>query len=509
IEGLRVSDGFTFTKTDHNGYYQFELNPKARFVWVVIPSAYEIPLSASGNPLFYKTVDPSLEVNVNDFTLTPLAEGVDRNKFQMVMIGDPQCSTNTEVGYYSSQTINDIKTFLNGKGYFNSFAVTLGDNTFDSNDTYPGLASSMSYVKLSDGDFLPFFKAMGNHDHNGLASIDDCTKMYESYFGPTDFSFDRGNAHIIVMDDVFVTSTLTKNTSRSNKITCEYTYGFTEDEWKWIQEDIANVENPEDKLLIFCAHIPFRSYTTNHISDLLRAFTLFKEAHIMTGHSHYSQNWIHKNYVCAGGKAIYEHVHSTACGAWWATSGVRGSDVIGGPRGYSVYQVDGNKIVDWIMKGTGQDENFQLRVYDGNQEYTGAKNYPTYWYKTTTCGTAGISIKGNSNLKDCFVAQVWDDDDQYWTVELYQNGTKVGNFKRLANSSCANAAVCGWWFNEKGKNSTSYSSTYSSHYWYYKHTSLPTETTGWEVRATHKFPNGGSKTFTCNSLTTDYTTFYK
>lgn len=511
IPGVFVSDGFTFCKTDINGNFQMKLNPNARFLFMTVPSDYEIPMSAAGRPDFYRPVNPAKGgINEVKFTLTPLISPESRDEFQMVMIGDPQCATTTEVGYYRNQTIPDIQKFMNDHGYNkNCFAVTLGDNIHDSNNTYSGMQASMSNVNLANGRPLPFFQAMGNHDHNALVPIEDCTKLYESFFGPTDFSFDRGNMHVIVMDDVFVTSTRTKTSSKSNGFTCEYTYGFTDEEWNWIQQDLANVTDKANKLVIFCAHIPFRSYTANHITDVLKAFTAFHEAHLMIGHTHYPQNWIHTKYKCQGGNYIYEHIHNTACGAWWATSATAGSDVIGSPRGYSVYRVQGNQIVDWVNKGTGRAEDFQLRVYDGNQEYTGSKNYPCYWYqsKEYTMGSNKFTVKGSSTLKDCFVAQIWDDDDSFWTVELFINGTKVGNFSRMANSTITNASSSGWYFNVKNKTTSTYCSTTASHYWYYKHSSLPTNTTNWEVRATHRFPNGSSKVYTCNKLTTDYSSY--
>ena len=171
--------------------------------------------------------------------------------------------------------------------------------------------ASMKNV-ITGGVTIPFFQCMGNHDHDGTiinSSMDHATMQYTAqtnfvkYFGPQDYSFDRGNAHIVVMDDVWVTGF--DSSSKSNGKTCTYEAGFSSEQLSWLTKDIANVKNAADKLVIICCHIPFRSGAnsggssvnkTKNYAAVLSLLSTFKEAHIMIGHTHYNQNYIHNIY---------------------------------------------------------------------------------------------------------------------------------------------------------------------------------------------------------------------
>lgn len=519
IKGIPVTDGYSYTVTDDNGVYQMARASKSRKVYYTTPAEYEVYLDSKyGLPCFFSpgTFTSSKKYRV-DFTLTPLAAVED--DFTLIAIGDPQCSVADEARRYSNETIKDIVS-VSGS-YKNVYAVTLGDITFDSANLWSTMRASMSNVKAG-GRTLPFFQCIGNHDHNSL--MDDtgndedddyrATLKYEETFGPTDYSFDRGKAHIIVMDDIMVTSKTTS--SKYNEYTWEYNGGLTDTKMKWLNADLANVSDKGNKLVILCMHIPLRGGSNSgganvnkdkHYTDILNALKPFKEAHVMIGHTHYPQNYIHTGYKAAGGQPIYEHVHQAACGAWWSCN----SSVIGAPNGYNIYTVSGASIPDWVNKATGKEDTYQMRVYDGNQIYNGTKGFALNWYTANqTAGSKSITVKGNANFKGCFVAEIWDDDDTNWKVELWQNGNKVGDFKRVANGQSANVCVAAYYFNELGKNTTTWSSTTASHYWYCAAPGgkAPADVTGWEVRATQTIPTSGkTKTYTRNDMTKNYSEF--
>lgn len=63
---------------------------------------------------------------------------------------------------------------------------------------------------------LPLFQVMGNHDNKVIAvSKDNYTvahdiaaqRNFEYIFGPVNYSFDRGNVHIIAMDNIISRAT--------------------------------------------------------------------------------------------------------------------------------------------------------------------------------------------------------------------------------------------------------------------------------------------------------------
>ena len=367
---------------------------------------------------------------------------------------------------------------------------------------------------------IPFFQCMGNHDHDAtkVVSSDDQPTMqykaqgtYVSYFGPQDYSFDRGDAHIIVMDNVWVYGS--SSTSNSNKVTCSYYSGFSDQQYAWLQQDIANVENPASKVVLLCCHIPFRGGGSKtgsnmnkdkHYADVLTLMKQFNEAHIMIGHTHYNQNYIHTAYTTKNGQPVYEHIHGAACGAWWASN----SNVTGGPNGFTAYHFNGPTIRNWQGMNTNFENSFQLRVYDGNQEFSGSKGYRLKWSNTSNTVNS-LPAPGFAAAANAFVVEVFNDDKANWKVEFWQNGAKAGDFVRAAESGICNVPLVAFWFNEKNKTTDTWTSKTASHYWYYKPASgIPSSEKNWEVRAYHTIPASGQvNTYTASKLTTDYSTF--
>ena len=518
IPDIPVTDGYTYTVTDANGVYQLKASRYTRNIYMSVPSEFKIPLDAGTHlPLFYSTSSfDHNKVNRNDFTLEPQAV---EDKFTMIMIGDPQCQTTAQINRYKTETVPAMIACLNGghaEGrYPNAYGMTLGDITFDSTDLWAGMKETMSNLKLQDGSWFPIFQCIGNHDHNSLEQSGDyaATGKYVEYFGPTDYSFNRGKVHIISMDDIAVTKV--SNNSSPNRYTWDYNGGFSKAQYLWLQADLDLVKNKADKDVFLCMHLPMRAGAHSggssfnkgsYYAEVLTLVKQFKEAHIMIGHTHYQQNYIHTGYICKGGQPIYEHVHGAACGGWWSCD----SNVTGAPNGFNIYEIEGNTVVNWIAQGTKTATDYQLRVYDGDQLYNGSKGYEYAWFRASNKGgSSNITATGNANLKNAFVAEVFNDDDRNWKLEMWQNGEKIGDFKRLANGSCCNICLAAYFFNELSKNSDSWTNKTASHYWYFVPASAkPSSEKNWEVRATQTIPTSGKiNTYGCTSFTTDYSQF--
>ena len=51
---------------------------------------------------------------------------------------------------------------------------------------------------------IPFFYVIGNHDLDlNVRSNEHARITYKSYYGPTYYSFNRGDIHYVVLDDIF------------------------------------------------------------------------------------------------------------------------------------------------------------------------------------------------------------------------------------------------------------------------------------------------------------------
>lgn len=506
IPNVPITDGLNYTVTDNNGVYQFKSTPVTQLVYMSVPAEYEINLNNDTHlPEFYsKNAISHDKINRNDFALKRLPEP--EEDFTLVMIGDPQCKTKADVSRYVSETIPDIRSTLmdaQAKGkYKNAYAITLGDIIYDDPSQWDAMELSMSNVKLEE-KYLPFFNCIGNHDHE-LGTLDDVAakRKYVDKFGPTDYSFNRGHAHIVVMDNILYYRT-TANSKR------EYDAGFSKEQLDWLKKDISYVKDKENKLLVFCCHIPFRSggndgngqvNFSNYYSEFLTLFTEFKEVHIMSGHLHYPLNYIHKR-ICKGGTPIYEHTLGAACGAWWDCN----LNTNGAPNGYSIFEISGASMSNWVAKGTGMPEDVQMRAYDGNQVYTGNKGYEFYWYKDIVVSDK-VEVKGLKALEDCFVVKVWNADDAYWRLDFIKDGKST--MMSRVSSGLADMCVVSFYFNELGKKTDTWIKP-QKNIWYIKAPcGEPSKETGWEIRATQTIPSTGkTNVYSVTELHTDYSGF--
>ena len=126
IAGVPVSDGFSITTTDTAGFYSLSVSQDAWYIYISLPSEYEVPINENGQPCFYKRyTPPTLQY---DFTLTPLAGGKE-DKFALFVLGDPQVDNNTEVKLFKNDAVPGIKKHcdeVTSTG-LPCYAITLGD----------------------------------------------------------------------------------------------------------------------------------------------------------------------------------------------------------------------------------------------------------------------------------------------------------------------------------------------------------------------------------------------
>lgn len=161
----------------------------------------------------------------------------------------------------------------------------------------------------------------------------------------------------------------------------------------------------KDKMVILYFHIPLRASTgIANKDEILQLLDGFAEVHLMSGHTHYNENYIHTSPI-----ETYEHVHATACGAWWRST-VNGD---GTPNGYAIYNISGATITNWYYKPTMLNKNFQIRLHKGDKVFGGSYGY--------------FSFNQGENT---IVANVWNSDKD-WKIEAYENGVKVADLTQL------------------------------------------------------------------------------
>ncbi|MBQ2103440.1 MAG: calcineurin-like phosphoesterase C-terminal domain-containing protein [Bacteroidales bacterium] len=497
IPGVAVTDGFKFVVTDRNGVYQMKADPRCRTVSYTTPSAYEIALSEKGHtPAFYAGHTPGMAFARHDFVLKRLDR--DEADFTMIMLADPQCQLLSDVERFRTETMPDLREYIDGKiaggKWKNVYAMTLGDIIYDDQNDWQPMREIMSDVAIRDGQdgYLPIFQVIGNHDHyNSYYDDYGAATNFVRHFGPTDYSFDRGKVHFVVMDNVYYTGRGTVPEKGFTKV--KYTSGFTPEQVEWLRQDLALVADKADKMVVFCAHIPLRGlngdkpgkagYNNGAVLDMLAGF---REAHLMIGHTHYPEMYYHQKHVTAGGQPVMEHIHGAVCGAWWHSN----TCVDGTPLGYAAYEVKGACLYDWQPKFTRRSESYQLRVYDGNASYTGGR---------------GIEYKWEEDLRDCFVATVWYDDDRNWEVVLEMDG-KTWPMHRVTRPQ-RDWYAYSFFINENGRGITNTAYMQDClHFWTVSIPGVkPSGATGWRVVATQTVPTSGVRhRYTADRIATGY-----
>jgi hypothetical protein len=385
LQGISVSDGFTVTQTDNRGIYELVRHERARFVYYTTPAIFRLEVDTDNHPSFYARIRNDQALARQDFSLTRINK---EEKWTLICVGDPQTTTQDDVQRFVNETVADIDrtaATLQQSGQ-SVYAITLGDIVHDVPAVYPLMRSAMSRRRVS------FHQVLGNHDHTENMSDLRAHEVYENTFGPRNYSFERGDAHIIALD----------NYINLNNLDGKPTGGLTDETWEGLQADLAVV--PKDRMIILCAHVPFRQGTAStHGRDVVNLLKTFKEAHIMTGHTHTNEKWKHDGQAMS---QLMEHTHGTACGAHWRSRVC----LDGTPNGYAVYSVAKNHVNDYYYKATGEqyDRNYQMRLYDGATRFY---NSNSHYYFNSYFGEAENRV----------VANIWNADPT-WIITLEEEG---------------------------------------------------------------------------------------
>ncbi|HEY4613243.1 MAG TPA: calcineurin-like phosphoesterase family protein [Bacteroidota bacterium] len=380
IPTVAVSDGVAVVQTKNDGTYNFVSDSRQPFVFVSLPSGYMIPTNPTGTALFYKPLagDGAGEATV-DFALDPLP--LSDNKHAFLQMADPQTLDAADVARFHAETVPDVQATVKKMSDTPLFGVGCGDLMYDHLEFFP------EYEKAVMRMGVPCFQVVGNHDVEVDQRTDEGSiRTFSRYFGPTYYSFNRGEVHYVVLDDIFWFG--------------GYIGYIDQQQLDWLRADLALVE--KGRTVVAFIHIPsyclefnreggrqpdLRSAVTNR--ELLYRLLEPYKSYIISGHMHESE------YLKDGGAEV--HVTGAVCGAWW--TGPICDD--GTPNGYSIYEMNGSEL-SWQYKSTGLDIDHQMRLY---------------------------APKSELNPTDELIANVWT-ADSLWKVILYENGMKKGALER-------------------------------------------------------------------------------
>lgn len=390
VSGVVVTDGYDCVQTDADGKFRIEGKRDVRFVYLSTPSGYK-PVASGSVPRYYQPY----ENGKTEYDFTIDRNERDDNHQLLVVQADVQMTCASDVKSYGKY-LEDVRGYVDKvRGKRDVVGFDLGDLVGDTPSLFP------DYIKTTDDNVdYPYYRAIGNHDMTyGGRSFETSYKTFESYFGPIYYSFNRGKAHYIVINNNFY-------------LDRDYQYvGYIDERtFQWLEQDLKYV--PKGSLVFVAMHIPTSSTkklawntllqdeTSNAqgLYDILKGY----DAHLLTGHSHFNLN------VCFN-DSLMEHNTAAVCGMWWR------ADVCqdGTPQGCGIYEVDGNKV-KWIYKSKGKPADYQLRAY---------------------------AVGKSQDCPDAIVANVWNWDEK-WKVEWYENGKRMGDMEQFTGYDPEATEIC-------------------------------------------------------------------
>lgn len=363
VPSVSVSNGIQVVKTDKKGKYVLPVGDD-NIIFVIKPSGFAIPIDSdmlpryyyihkpggSPAPMKYPGVKPTgpLPKAIN-FALTPQQEST---KFRALVFGDPQVYSQQDLDWFRKGILEEVKEI---KGV--AFGMSLGDLVGDNLNLFQDYKREMATLGI------PWYNMVGNHDLNYDTKLDSLSdESYEAVFGPTNYAFEYGKAHFIVLDDILAPD------PRKNS---GYWAGLRPDQLEFVKNDLANTDT--SKLIVISYHIPMKDFGGQAFrkADRVQLFSYLKNhRHVlfMSGHTHLQkQNFYTKEEGWLYQKDLHEYNAGTTSGDWY--SGELDKNNVpfatmrdGTEKGYAFLNLDGNTYsIDY--KVAGKPANYQMNIF--------------------------------------------------------------------------------------------------------------------------------------------------
>lgn len=418
-QGVVVSDGVNVEVTDANGEYQ--MYTTRQHVFVSVPEDCEVPV-LDGLARFYKVLDFSVDAKIQrDFNLTSCPKKTD---WTLMAIADPQIGNDQDISDFSSDILPDFKEFSASINQ-NLYGITLGDIVWNKPDYFS------TYKSLIGSSGVATFSVIGNHDHNESIKNDtDSDADFRNVLGPTYYSVNIGDYHLVVLDDVLYSGETGRN---------DYANTITQAQLDWLKKDLSYVS--KEKGIIVALHIPTARWNKlNNLTNTQALYDLVKDfdnVQIISGHAH-NQSTV------AISDNMTEYNFAAAMGAYWYPLCSDGT-----PRGYGMLKFSGNKLVDVVYKSAGYPEDYQMKLYAPEDAVLcQASNnvgdpfdqilvnvfawYPKWKVELSEDGGAWQTLT-NTTAQDPDVRKslVYDESDKKWYIPSTHGGAQIANTNHM------------------------------------------------------------------------------
>lgn len=399
IAGVAVSDGRKVVQTDARGRYRLRSGLPEGYVFISIPSGYEVP-SEGLIPKFYTS-----DVKRARFVL----KAVDQTEYRVVML--------TDVHLTGDKVDNDLAQFhtwykpalcraveaLEGPVY----TICLGDmctngKWYKNGFCYP------EYLKQMEGYPTPLFNVMGNHDNDEKCEGTPkeweylAEKKYKDVFGPRYYSMNIGGVHYLMLDDIITNGPKAEgNDARHFVGKLSYTYAFDKAQLDWVREDMALV--PEMTPVVVCAHVPLVKDGKPEVEGVGEFLALLKghPVDFYAGHFHTTRN----EDVAPG---VRQHLLASGSAVSWKLNDLQAPIVCddGTPGGWQILTVSGGAICGQDFQSCYRPvEESQFVVYDlgGGEFVINVFNWSKDWKVEAFCGGSPVALEQRTMYDPTYV----------------------------------------------------------------------------------------------------------
>lgn len=422
IKGVEVSDGIEVTQTDANGIYYLPSNKKYGYVFISIPSGYEV--TNDGNaPLFYARVNSASPATVEqaDFSLRK----VDNQKHAVLALTDFHLANrNDDVTQFRAfvKDVNSTISDLSTAGY-RVYVMSMGDESWDAYWYANSYALPDSYVEMQ-GLNATTFHCMGNHDNDPYCPDDWLAEAaWRRVCGPVYYSFNIGKVHYIVLDNIQYLNTGANQGTVGER---NYNKVLINEEIEWLKKDLALISDKNTPVVVGM-HAPLYtrpslsgqsqvdSYDMTGGANFISYFSGFSNVQVLTGHTHV-------NYNVSKESNLMEHNTAAVCATWWWTNKLVKNHICcdGTPGGYGVYSFSGDNL-GWYYKSYGYTKDYQFRTYDLNTTYIDPNVYAPNYVSDMAAYAHEYATPSTANE---VLINVWNYDLQ-WKIEVSENGTSL------------------------------------------------------------------------------------
>ena len=425
IPDVVVSDGYEVTTTDNKGIYYLSSLKKNGYVFISVPGNYEVT-NVNNAPQFFKRLTGGSAVEQKDFSLFR----VDNRKHVVIAMADWHLANrNDDLAQFSNGFLKDVNSTIGNYVATGTkvYGLTLGDLTWDAY-WYENSFALPDYLPQMNKINCTVFNVMGNHDNDPYSAGDWLAESkYKDLICPNYYSFNLGNIHYVVLDDV---EYINSGGAQGVVGTRDYKEVIIADQMAWLKKDLASLKDKNTPIVI-AMHTPLyknpildNNDNPLKVVDLVNGTELisslqgFSKVHVLSGHTHV-------NYTTESSESLIEHNTAAVCATWWWTgkNGYAGNHICtdGSPGGYGVWEMNGEDI-KWYYKSIGYDKNYQFRSYDLNSVQITAANFAPNSTDIALAAYAGVYA--NSNNKNEVLINVWGHDTR-WKLDVKENGQSL------------------------------------------------------------------------------------